>query len=325
MPSVDSIPMSSYGRSDWTRRKPMKTLVALVSGFGWHVADLQRAAERIDVALHAIQFPEVSASVRSDRSGPTVRAGGIDLLSVDGVLVRMMPPGTLEQVVFRMDALHRVAATGVPVLNPPRAIEAAVDKYLTLAMLAASGMPVPATWVGQSATEALSAFEKLGGDVVVKPLFGSEGRGLVRITDRELAWRAFHTLERLGAVLYLQRFIRNPGHDFRVFVLRGSLLGSMRRHAAPGEWRTNVSLGGRAEPCRLDAEAERLAIDAARSLGAEMGGVDLIPDPDRGGFAVLEVNAVPGWRALSRVIGVDVAAAVLEALRDSRRLIGNHD
>jgi tetrahydromethanopterin:alpha-L-glutamate ligase len=296
----------------------MKTLVALVSGSGWHVADLQRAANRLDVALHAIPFPEVSASVRLNRGGPSIRAGGVDLLATDGVLVRMMPPGSLEQVVFRMDALHRVAASGVPVLNPPRAVEAAVDKYLTLALLAASGVPVPPTWAGQSATAALAAFEELGGDVVVKPLFGSEGRGLIRISDRELAWRTFHALERLGAILYLQQFIRHPGYDLRVFVLRGSVLGSMRRHATPGEWRTNVSLGGRAEPFSPDAEAQRLAIDAARALGAEMAGVDLIPDPDRGRLTILEVNAVPGWRGLSRVTGIDVAAAVLVALRDLR-------
>ena len=138
----------------------------------------------------------------------------------------MMPPGSLEQVVFRMDALHRVAAAGVPVWNPPRAVEAAVDKYLTLALLDQAGLPVPPTWTGQSAAEALAAFEALGGDVVVKPLFGSEGRGLVRVSDKELAWRTFHTLERLGAVLYLQRMIRHPGHDLRVFVLGGRVLGS---------------------------------------------------------------------------------------------------
>jgi tetrahydromethanopterin:alpha-L-glutamate ligase len=292
-------------------------LIALVSGFGWHVADLHRAAERLDVALHAVPFPEILASVGMDRGEPAIRAGGLDLLKSDGVLVRMMPPGSLEQVVFRMDALHRVAATGVPILNPPRAVEAAVDKYLTLALLAATGLPVPPTWAGQSATEALTAFDELGRDVVVKPLFGSEGRGLVRVSDRELAWRTFHTLERLGAVLYLQQFIRHPGHDLRIFVLSGSVLGSMRRHATPGEWRTNVSLGGRAEPCPLDAEAERLAIGAARALGAEMAGVDLIRDMDRGRLTILEVNAVPGWRALSRVTGIDVASAVLAALRDS--------
>lgn len=301
----------------------MTTLVALVSGFGWHVADLQRAAERLDVLLHAVPFPTVSATVGREQTSltehPSIGAGGLDLTAVDGVLVRMMPPGTLEQVVFRMDALQRLAALGVPVLNPPRAVEAAVDKYLTLALLDAAGIPVPPTWAGESADEALVAFDMLGGDVVVKPLFGSEGRGLVRISDKELAWRTCHAIERLGAVLYLQRVVRHPGHDLRVFVLKGSVLGIMRRHATAGEWRTNVSLGGLAEPCALEPDAERLAVNAARAIGAEMAGVDLIFDLDREQFIVLEVNAVPGWRALSRVTGIDVAAAILSALRDSGR------
>ena len=295
----------------------MKSLIALVSGFGWHIADLKRAAERVDVSLHTIPFPTISAFVALEQSETAIRAGGLDLLNSDGVLVRMMPPGSLEQVVFRMDALHRLAARGIPVLNPPRAVEAAVDKYLTLALLDSAGLPVPSTWTGESATEALNAFEMLGGDVVVKPLFGSEGRGLVRVSDRELAWRTFHTIERLGAVLYLQRYIHHPGHDFRAFVLKGSVLGSMRRSAPPGEWRTNVSQGGHAETCRLDLEAEQLATLAAQSLGAEMAGVDLIPDLTLGRYTILEVNAVPGWRALSRVTGIDVASSVLSALRDS--------
>src|SRR5205823_10360006 len=102
---------------------------------------------------------------------------------------------------------------------------------------------------------ALSAFEALGGDVVVKPLFGSEGRGLLRVSDPELARRAFLTLERLGAVLYLQRYIRHPGHDLRAFVLGGRVLGAIRRVAREGDWRTNVAVGGQFERCTLDAGA----------------------------------------------------------------------
>jgi tetrahydromethanopterin:alpha-L-glutamate ligase len=309
----------------------MTSLVALVSGFGWHVADLKRAAKHVGVSLHAIPFPSLIARVaenpprlsdRKVRGGGdrdlacVLAGGGHDLSSFDGVLVRMMPPGSLEQVVFRMDALHQVAAAGVPVLNPPRAVETAVDKYLTLAKVEAAGLPVPATWVGESATAALEAFDGLGGDVVVKPLFGSEGHGLVRLSDKELAWRTFHALERLGSVLYLQRVVRHPGYDVRVFVLRGRVIGCMRRHAQPGEWRTNISLGGHAEPFQLDPETERLALAAARSVGAHMAGVDLIPDLERGHLVVLEVNAVPGWRALTRVTGVDVAASILVALKE---------
>jgi ribosomal protein S6--L-glutamate ligase len=165
----------------------------------------------------------------------------------------------------------------------------------------------------------MKAFEALGGDVVVKPLFGSEGRGLVRVGDPELARRTFHTLERLGAVLYLQRAVRHPGHDLRAFVLGDRVLGAIRRHAPDRDWRTNVSVGGRAEPCALDPEAERLALRAARAVGAELAGVDLLPDHDRERLVVLEVNAVPGWRALAEATGIDVAAAVLAHLREARR------
>jgi tetrahydromethanopterin:alpha-L-glutamate ligase len=294
----------------------MTSIVALVSGFGWHVADLERAARRIGVSLTPVLFPRICMSVATTGGPQRISAGEMELTSARGVLVRMMPPGSLEQVVFRMDALHRLAALGVPILNPPRAVEAAVDKYLSLALLDQAGLPVPATWAGESAEEALAAFEKLGGDVVVKPLFGSEGRGLVRVSDKEIAWRTFHALERLSAVLYLQRVVRHPGYDLRVFVLRGAVIGVMRRHATAGEWRTNVSLGGRAEPSRLEPEAEHLALAAAQAIGAEMAGVDLIPDLDTGRLVVLEVNAVPGWRALSRVTGIDIAAAILTALRD---------
>src|SRR5262245_16065770 len=106
-----------------------------------------------------------------------------------------MPAGSLEQVVFRMDVLHAAAAEGLAVLNPPRAVETCVDKYLTNVRLAQAGLPLPATVACQRADDALAAFEGLGGDVVVKPLFGAEGRGMVRVTDRELAWRTFHAIE----------------------------------------------------------------------------------------------------------------------------------
>ena len=294
-----------------------KHLVALVSGLGWHVQDLIRAARKVNVRFDALHFPKVVARVGVGHN--KVEANGVDLGQVDGVLVRMMPPGTLEQVVFRMDALHRLAALGVPVLNPPRAVEAAVDKYLSLALLGAAGLRVPETWVGESAAEAMAAFRDLGGDVVIKPLFGSEGRGMVRVSDPEIALRTFRTLERLGCILYVQEYVENPGHDIRAFVLGDEIIGAMRRYAAEGEWRTNVSVGGRPERCILDQKTAKLAIRAAAVVGATMAGVDLLPNLDHGGYTVLEVNAVPGWRALSAVTDLDIASAILAHLRDCER------
>jgi RimK family alpha-L-glutamate ligase len=278
--------------------------IALLSaGDGWHVRDLQRAAAKLHHEGAAIDFRRLSAGV----------AHGPDTLTdFDAVLVRTMPPGSLEQVVFRMDLLHRAQARGIAVLNPPRAVEACVDKYLATAYLEAAGLRVPPTVACQHADAALEAFATLGGDVVVKPLFGSEGRGMVRVSDPEMAWRTFRTLERTQCVLYLQQFIRHPGWDLRVFVLGGRVLTAMRRYSND-DWRTNVAQGGRGEVVCPAADEERLALRAAAALGADMAGVDLMPGP-RGEWYVLEVNAVPGWRALAPVTGIDVAAAVIDFL-----------
>jgi ribosomal protein S6--L-glutamate ligase len=280
-------------------------LALLSSGDGWHVRDLQRAAAELGHAALAVDFRRLAAGVSAP---PAALAGH------DAVIVRTMPPGSLEQVVFRMDLLHRAGAAGVAVLNPPRALEACVDKYLATAYLESAGLRVPPTIACQDADTALEAFAVLGGDVVVKPLFGSEGRGMVRVSDPELAWRTFRTLERTGAVLYLQKFIRHPGWDLRVFVLGERVLTAMRRRSN-GDWRTNVAQGGRAEVVRIGPEEERLALRATRALGAHVAGVDLLPGPD-GEWYVLEVNAVPGWRALAPVTGVDVAGAIVSFLAE---------
>jgi ribosomal protein S6--L-glutamate ligase len=275
----------------------------LAGGDGWHVRDLQRAAAQQGHEAVAVDFRRVHAGVAAP-FGP--------LADFDAVLVRTMPPGSLEQVVFRMDVLHRLQGRGVLVLNPPAALETCVDKYLASARLEAAGLRVPPTIVCQHADDALEAFAALGGDVVVKPLFGSEGRGMVRVSDADLAWRTFRTLERVQSVLYLQQFIPHPGWDLRVFVLGGRVLNAMRRHANGG-WRTNVAQGGKGEAVSPTAEEERLAVAAAAAVGAPVCGVDLLPGPD-GKLYVLEVNAVPGWRALAPVTGVDVAAEVIRFL-----------
>jgi ribosomal protein S6--L-glutamate ligase len=278
-------------------------LAILSAGDGWHVRDLRRAAALSGHEAAAVDFRRLAAGVA---------AGPAPLEGFDGCLVRTMPPGSLEQVVFRMDLLHRARARGVRVLNAPAALEACVDKYLATARLEAAGLRVPPTVACQDADAALEAFAALGGDVVVKPLFGSEGRGMLRVSDPDLAWRTFRTLERTGSVLYLQQFVPHPGWDLRVFVLGARVLAAMRRQAA-GDWRTNVARGGRGEAVRAGPEEERLAVRAAQALGAATAGVDLLPAPG-GGWYVLEVNAVPGWRALAPVTGVDVARALIDFL-----------
>jgi ribosomal protein S6--L-glutamate ligase len=286
-------------------------IAILSAGNGWHVRDLQRAAVQLNHGAVAVDFRRIPATVGTDRG----RAFD-SLAEYDAILVRTMPPGSLEQVVFRTDVLHRLQARGARVLNPPAAIEACVDKYLTTARLEAAGLLVPATIVCQDADSALQAFAALGNDVVVKPLFGSEGRGMIRLQDADLAWRTFHTLERLQSVLYVQRYIPHPGWDLRALVLGGRMVAAMRRRAKGG-WRTNVAQGGTAEAIHLTQEQEELALRAAQAVNAPIAGVDLLPGSD-GHLYVIEVNAVPGWRALAPVTGVDLAYLVLRYLADGQ-------
>jgi RimK family alpha-L-glutamate ligase len=272
-------------------------IAVLSGGSGWHVQDVLRAARELDLSAEPLDFRALH-----DRA----------LDAFDAVLVRTMPAGSLEQVVFRMDLLHEASARGVRVLNPPRAVEVCVDKYLTTARLVRAGIPTPETAVCQKSDDAMLAFARLGGDAVLKPLFGAEGRGMCRITDAETAWRTFRVLEQTGQVIYLQRFVRHPGWDLRAFVLGGRVLASMKR-TAHNDWRTNVAQGGTAERVALTIEEERLALAAADAVGCPVAGVDLLPGPGGERF-VIEVNAVPGWKALAPTCGVDVAKEVVRFL-----------
>lgn len=281
-------------------------IAVLASTESWYLKDLLRAAAGEHEIVPAA-FSALTSSLADD--GLRITSDATPLETMDAVIVRTMPPGSLEQVVFRMDALARLEAAGTVVMNPPKAIEAAVDKYLTTARLAAAGLTIPRTITCQTADAGMAAFAELGGDVVLKPLFGAEGRGITRLNDEALALRAFSLLEQLGAVLYLQEFIEHEGADLRLLVIGQRVLGMRRRN--PLDWRTNVSRGATAEPLEVTPELAALAQRAAAAVGAPIAGVDLLPGRD-GRLYAIEVNAVPGWRALARVQGIDVARLVIE-------------
>jgi len=298
----------------------------LASGRGWHVEDLERAASEIGVALERLDFTRLRASLSApaDRlvSEPLRQeffAEGRRMDKLDAVLVRTMPRGSLEQVIFRMDWLGRLEASGVPVVNGPRALEAAIDKYLSSARLEAAGLPVPTTVACESLPEALKALEMFGDNAVIKPLFGSEGRGVERLQDNPAGRERLAQVTDEDGIVYLQRFVPHPGYDYRVFTIAAEPVACLRR-VAHDDWRTNVAQGGRAERVDLPAECLQLAADAAKALDVEIAGVDLLPDLD-GKPWILEVNAVPGWRALADVSGVDVARHVLEYVQEKARAV----
>ena len=311
----------------------MFRIAVLGSPTSWYLKDLRRAAIELDagetVSVDPVPFTKIAAAVGSDGLASWSSAdndGGKDAPSkqlrideFDALIVRSMPPGSLEQIIFRMDVLQRCEAAGQTVINPPRALETAIDKFLCLAKLQSAGFDVPETIACQTFDEAMAAFKKLGGDVVVKPLFGGEGRGITRIADEAFAFRSFRLLEQLGSVIYLQKFIPHDGADLRLFVIGDTVLG-MRR-VNPDDWRTNISLGARGEPLEITDELRSMAMLAVDAIGAPICAVDLLPGKD-GRLYGLEVNAVPGWKALSKVLSVDVAKMII---RYTRSLAGGEN
>jgi len=281
--------------------------VILASREGWHTQELTRALTARGHSWDLVPYEGLTASLGGR---PGLRSGAAELDRADVVLPRIIPAGSLEQIVFRMDALHRLAERGIRVVNAARAIERTVDKFWTSALLEQCGLPTPETIVCESAEAAMAAFRALG-DVIVKPLFGSMGLGMVRVADEEMAYRVVQTIETIRGVFYLQRTIDHDGRDVRVFVLGGRVLAAIERRA-PG-WRTNIARGAVARPIALPEAWAGMALRAAAAVGAEYAGVDLLPARD-GTVYVLEVNGVPGWEGLQQATGVDVAGALVDYL-----------
>jgi RimK family alpha-L-glutamate ligase len=215
-----------------------------------------------------------------------------------------------------MDTLHRLENAGVRVINSAAAIERTVDKYYTLSLAEDAGLPTPRTIVAERFDDAVAAYDELGGDVVIKPLFGSEGRGIVRITDPDSAHRVFKALELGNYVYYLQEYIPHNSEDIRVFVINGEPVAAMVRKGK--NWKTNMANGASAAPLVPDDALRRMSIAAVRTLGAVYAGVDILPCRD-GRYMLIEVNGIPGWRGLQSATGIDVPGLLVDHILSGMR------
>src|SRR4051794_38337731 len=275
---------------------------------GWHAERLERA---LTARGHACAFAPVTRMAGRIDGGIAVRGRELALDACDIVVVRGIPRGSLEQVIFRVDALHALAAAGVRAVNGALAIERAVDKFLASALLAAAGVPTPRTVACEHADDALEAFAELGADVIVKPLFGSMGFGMARVEDRDVAQRVFRALEIERAVYYLQETLPHDGVDVRAMVVGDRVVAAIERVGTG--WRANLARGASPRAITLEEHRAAVCVQAAAALGADYAGVDLLRAQD-GRDYVIEVNGIPGWRGVESATGVDVAAALVAHL-----------
>jgi RimK family alpha-L-glutamate ligase len=279
---------------------------------GWHTDELLRALAARGHTGTVVLYESLVARIAPRGTTPTLSATSQQLLSAPAVLARIVPNGSLEQIIYRVDALHWLEERGVRVMNSPRAIERCVDKFYTSALLREAGLDTPETVVCERIDDAMAAVREMG-DVIVKPLFGSMGHGMVRVSDPETAFRVFRALELARTVFYLQRVVEHAGCDVRAFVVGNRVIAGIERRARDGGWRTNISLGGEARAIDLPSAWSELALTAARAVGADYAGVDLLPASD-GTIHVLEVNGIPGWSGAQKATSVDIAGAIVDHL-----------
>lgn len=222
----------------------------------------------------------------------------------DVALGRLDVRETLDGVEAGMHELEKLAAAGVTVLNPPAALASTHDKLLTSRALRRAGLPHPHTWL---IAEGLPApVPEL--PVVLKPRHGSWGRGVTLCRTHEEVQAATRRLFTEEGVL-AQELVPPLGWDARLVVAGGRIVGSAKRIAAEGEWRTNVSLGGRSVPLDPPPLARTLAVLAADAVHADLVGVDLLPTQN--GWMIAELNGAVDFRPW---YGTDVYARSLEEL-----------
>ncbi|MCK4399981.1 RimK family alpha-L-glutamate ligase [Candidatus Bathyarchaeota archaeon] len=283
-------------------------------GKEWHIQRLLGELRRRGAEAYVFPATRLVSRISAE---PKVSVKGYMIEDYDAVIVRRMPGGTAERVFYRMDAVHMLEEYGVYVINPALSIEKSVNKYYTSALLEKAGIMSPRTVVTESFTESMRAFEELGGDVVVKPLFGSLGAGITRLTDGDIAYRVFRALESTQSVFYIQEYIPHGNKDIRAFVIGDEVVASMKRVGAG--WKTNISSGAAPEPYEPSDEEVETSLKAAETLGLEYTGVDLMRSEDDGTLYTLEVNSTPGWEGLQKVTTVDIAERLVEYVLEQLR------
>lgn len=273
----------------------------------WPSTQLRRAIVEHSADAVCFNFADITAKLGE---GPEiVIQDSIDAIQdLQAVIVRPIGRGSLDEIIFRLDVLHRLERGGVFVVNPPSSIEKAVDKYRALSLLAEHGVKVPKTVVTENPDSALEGFREMERDVVIKPLFGSQGFGITRLSDLEATRRIYSELNYFRHVLYTQQFVHHGRRDIRCLVIGGRVVAAMSRQARG--WKTNVSQGAKPVPLNPPAEVEEIAVKSAEVLDCRVAGVDLLESPD--GYFVNEVNSQPGFRGLQSVTKVDVAGAIVK-------------
>jgi len=238
---------------------------------------------------------------------PTLHLGR-EVLDFDAVIPRIGASETF----YGTAVVRQFEMMGTFTANESQAIARARDKLRSLQLLARSGIGLPVTGMAHSTKDVDGLIDMVGGaPLIVKLVEGTQGIGVVKCETREAAESVIAAFRQLNANILVQEFIAEAnGVDLRAFVVNGKVVAAMRREAKQGEFRANIHRGGKASKAKLTPEERSIAVRAAKVMGLNVAGVDLLRSNH--GPVVIEVNASPGLEGIEGASGVDVAGKIID-------------
>ena len=281
---------------------------------GWHGEQLKQAFSKRGVDAIFVSLRECVIDLSKDRAQINIP---FFLTLPPAVFVRGVAGGTLQQVITRLNILHMLSMQGVKIYNDVKAIERTVDKAMTSFLLRTHGISTPATWTCESRAQAESirqADQNNRQQLVVKPLFGSQGLGVRKLSNNDAL--PVPMQQYVDGVYYFQELIetsmiegKDSSHDYRVFVIHGKVVASMKRIG--NGWLNNLAAGGRCEAVCVNETMAKLAQEAALAINIDYCGVDIIQAAS-GEYYVLEVNSIPAWKGLQSVTELNIAQLLVD-------------
>lgn len=280
----------------------LQALLVIGRSFDASNKQLYNACKRLVGRTYLAHTMDVSAAISS--GGSRFWIGDREVSNIDLCFFRSLGAGAYEQVVKRFGLMRHLEETGTYVVNPVDALLKVRDKYSTITLLAKAGLPVPETYVTESAHWAYRMTRDLK-KIVCKPITGGLGFGMMKFEDSDLAFNAYKRLEAMGLPLYVQEYLENPRRDIRAFVVGDRIVASIYRVAPKENWKANIALGSKPKALKLPKELEEMVIKATKTLELVYAGVDILET--KKGAVMLEVNGSPSWQGLKEASGVNVA------------------
>ena len=283
-----------------TEEKVTSSLSILYDNIRWEEKALYEAAKKRDIKVNNINCKDLSIDLNNERESSPY---------LNKVII--------QRCVSYFKSVHATAALeglGAHIINSLRTATVCGNKLFAHMELQKAGIKTPNAFSAFSEESAIAALDNLGYPAVIKPTIGSWGRLIALLRDRDAANAVIEDREHmfpLYQVYYFEELVSRPPRDIRAIVIGDTVVAAIYRYSGPGEWKTNMALGGHAETCPVTNELEDICIKATKAMEGQIVGVDLMESREHG-LIVHEINNTTEFRNTVRVTGVDIPGLMVD-------------